>query len=303
MLVEIRQLCTITISTTTVSLIALIMFLNQGQIQFIDTRSKVNNSEHIYEYTNDSKQIYFAIKTTQRFHDNRLDLMMKTWIPFVQEQVFIFTDTDKPIKNFSDSHVINTKCSLGHGVEALSCKMGFEFDYFIKSNKRWFCHVDDDTYVIVNQFLQMLDGFNSSENWYIGKNSMNHTFKVRKTAFWFATGGAGFCISRHLAEKMVPHAAEGGFLSISKRVGIADDVTIGYIISHILNVNLTIVEEMHSHYERLSEIKKPQGQITLSYERNNEISNVIQVHGFNETYDPTRILSVHCLLYPKGNYC
>jgi hypothetical protein len=28
----------------------------------------------------------------------------------------------------------------------------------------------------------------------------------QRLAFWFATGGAGFCISRNLAEKMLPYA-------------------------------------------------------------------------------------------------
>ena len=302
MLMAIRQLSIITIFIAIVSL-ALILFLNQKQIQVMYVRPKANNSEHIHEYASDSKQIYLAVTTTKKFHKDRMALMMKTWIPFVQEQVFVFTDTDEPIKNFADSHVINTKCPLGHGDSALSCKMGIEFDYFITSNKRWFCHLDDDTYVNVNKFLQLLDRYNSSENWYIGKNSIHHTFKLRKIAFWFGTGGAGFCISRNLAEKMIPHAARGRFRTVSKGMGIADDVTIGYIINHILKVNFTIIETMHSHYETLSNITKPQGQITLSYKRNAKINNVIVVHGFNETYDPTRILSIHCLLYPNENYC
>lgn len=31
-------------------------------------------------------------------------------------------------------------------------------------------------------------------------------FTQREVQFWFATGGAGFCLSRRLAEKMVPWA-------------------------------------------------------------------------------------------------
>lgn len=39
-----------------------------------------------------------------------------------------------------------------------------------------------------------------------GKNTFNTVIFQQKIAFWFATGGAGFCISRSLALKMVPYA-------------------------------------------------------------------------------------------------
>lgn len=48
--------------------------------------------------------------------------------------------------------------------------------------------------------------------------------------FWFATGGAGFCISYKLALKMAPVIRNDKLMTISDRIGFPDDVTIGFII-------------------------------------------------------------------------
>lgn len=52
----------------------------------------------------------------------------------------------------------------------------------------------------------------------------------RGAQFWFATGGAGFCISRPLVTKMLPFLENGNLVKISDRIRFPDDVTIGFII-------------------------------------------------------------------------
>lgn len=51
-----------------------------------------------------------------------------------------------------------------------------------------------------------------------------------RVRFWFATGGAGFCISRSLALRMMPIAGGGKFISIGDRIRFPDDVTMGFVI-------------------------------------------------------------------------
>ena len=36
----------------------------------------------------------------------------------------------------------------------------------------------------------------------------------QNSSFWFATGGAGFCVSRTLALRMAPLAVDGGFVQV-----------------------------------------------------------------------------------------
>lgn len=53
-----------------------------------------------------------------------------------------------------------------------------------------------------------------------------------RAQFWFATGGAGFCISRPLVQKMAPVIRNEKLMTISDRIGFPDDVTIGFIIGN-----------------------------------------------------------------------
>lgn len=75
-----------------------------------------------------------------------------------------------------------------------------------------------------------------------------------KVKFLFATGGAGFCISRALALKMMPLASNGKFVAIGDKIRFPDDVTLGFIIEYLLKVPLTVVNPFHSHLERMDNI-------------------------------------------------
>ena len=77
-----------------------------------------------------------------------------------------------------------------------------------------------------------------------------HLFQ-NKISFWFATGGAGFCLSRHLAERMRLTAAGGKFTSVADKMRLPDDVTMGYVVEHLAKVPMTTVKEFHSHLEPL----------------------------------------------------
>ena len=97
------------------------------------------------------EDIFISMKSTAKFHETRLRVLLDTWIPNAINQTYVFTDTDDLIRqrNFPVNYVINTNCSTGHGHKALCCKMASEFDAYFKTDKRWFCHVDDDNYVNV----------------------------------------------------------------------------------------------------------------------------------------------------------
>ncbi|KAL3214421.1 hypothetical protein MRX96_051479 [Rhipicephalus microplus] len=127
-----------------------------------------------------------------------------------------FTDASDPLYQLkTNGHLINTNCSSSHNRKALCCKMSVELDFFLDSNKKWMCHFDDDNYVNVPRLVKLLQEYDPREDWYLGKPSIRQPLEIlardstkpqRKIAFWFATGGAGFCISRSLALKMLPLA-------------------------------------------------------------------------------------------------
>lgn len=97
-------------------------------------------------------------------------------------------------------------------------------------------------------------------------------------------------------------------MSIGDRIGLPDDVTMGYIIEHLLKVPLTVIETFHSHLEPMDILPKEtfKEQVTFSYGHIKNNTNVLLIDGFDDKIDPTRFLSLHCHLYPNlanGQLC
>ncbi|XP_048820699.1 beta-1,3-N-acetylglucosaminyltransferase radical fringe isoform X1 [Lagopus muta] len=248
------------------------------------------------------KDIFIAVKTTRKYHKTRLELLFQTWISRARGQTFIFTDwEDRELRLKAGDHMINTNCSAVHTRQALCCKMSVEYDKFLESGQKWFCHVDDDNYVNPRTLLRLLSAFSPSQDVYVGRPSLDHPIEAAdhvqsdgsKTSvkFWFATGGAGFCISRGLALKMSPWASLGNFISTAERVRLPDDCTIGYIIEGLLEVKLLHSPLFHSHLENLQRLQGDSvlQQVTLSYGDPENKHNVVSVGGvFGLQQDPTR---------------
>ncbi|XP_062710172.1 fringe glycosyltransferase-like, partial [Aedes albopictus] len=192
----------------------------------------------------------------------------------------------------------------------------FQFLAFF-SFSRWWCHFDDDNYVNVPRLVRLLDEYSPTQDWYLGKPSISSPLEIfldntksfneanKKVTFWFATGGAGFCISRALALRMLPIASSGKFVAIGDKIRFPDDVTMGFIIEHILNVPLTVVDAFHSHLEPMEFIRPEtfHDQVSFSYARMKNEWNVVKVDGFDLKTDPKRIYSLHCYLYPFFSIC
>uniref|UniRef100_A0A452Q8U7 LFNG O-fucosylpeptide 3-beta-N-acetylglucosaminyltransferase n=1 Tax=Ursus americanus TaxID=9643 RepID=A0A452Q8U7_URSAM len=233
-------------------------------------------------------------------------------------QTFIFTDGDDEALARRTGNVVNTNCSAAHSRQALSCKMAVEYDHFIESGRKWFCHVDDDNYVNVRALLRLLASYPHTQDVYIGKPSLDRPIqatervsenKMRPVHFWFATGGAGFCISRGLALKMSPWASGGHFMSTAERIRLPDDCTIGYIVEALLGVPLIRSGLFHSHLENLQQVPASelheqvrvpgQGRKGKIRQRRNEA-----VWGqTSPRLCPHRFRSIHCHLYPDTPWC
>ncbi|XP_061032011.1 beta-1,3-N-acetylglucosaminyltransferase radical fringe isoform X1 [Eubalaena glacialis] len=221
--------------------------------------------------------VFIAVKTTRKNHGPRLGLLLRTWISRARRQTFIFTDGDDPELQLQEgSHVVNTNCSAVHTRQALCCKMSVEYDKFIESGR--------------------------NQDVYLGRPSLDHPIEatervqgggtVTTVKFWFATGGAGFCLSRGLALKMSPWASLGSFMSTAERVRLPDDCTVGYIVEGLLGARLLHSSLFHSHLESLQRLPPDTllQQVTLSYGGPENPHNVVNVAGgFSLQQDPTRL--------------
>lgn len=260
------------------------------------------------------EDIYLAVKTTGRFHATRLALLLETWVSRTKAHTFIFTDAEDVELQSNGYNVVVTSCQADHSQQALSCKMSAEYDGFMASDKRWFCHLDDDNYLNPAALLGLLAAFPPDGHVYVGKPSLDRPLAAmerlegnatREVRFWFATGGAGFCLSRRLAEKMAPWASGPRFEQTSATIRLPDDCTVGFIVER-LGVSMVTCPLFHSHLENLLLLSQRSitQQVTLSYGMFENKMNSIEVKGsFSKEEDPSRFRTVHCLLHPFTSWC
>lgn len=261
------------------------------------------------------EDIYIAVKTTGKFRETRLELLLQTWMSKTKTHTYIFTDAEDEALKSAGYNVEVTRCQSDHSQQALSCKMSAEYDGFMSSDKRWFCHVDDDNYLNPGALLSLLQSFPQNGEVYVGRASLDRPItaheqldgnKTREVQFWFATGGAGFCLSRALAEKMAPWASGSKFEETSALIRLPDDCTVGFIVERRLGLSMVHCPLFHSHLENLLLIQQKDlsRQVTLSYGMLEDKMNTIEVKGsFSNEQDPSRFKTVHCLLYPFTSWC
>lgn len=126
--------------------------------------------------------VFIAVKTTKRFHQSRMELLLDTWISRAREQTYVFTDEeDDALKRRMGGHVVFTNCSTEHSHSALSCKMAAEFDAFLLSDQSWFCHLDDDNYLNPEALLKLLSSYSAMKDVYLGKPSLNRPIRASET--------------------------------------------------------------------------------------------------------------------------
>ncbi|XP_034044241.1 beta-1,3-N-acetylglucosaminyltransferase manic fringe [Thalassophryne amazonica] len=278
-------------------------------------RHRVPEGAHVTRSRLKLEDIFIAVKTTGKFHRTRLALLLETWISRTKTHTFIFTDVEDDDLSSAGYNMVVTGCQSDHSQQALSCKMSAEYDSFMTSDKRWFCHVDDDNYVNPDALVSLLSAFPQDGDIYVGKPSLDKPItahelmegnSTRVVRFWFATGGAGFCLSRRLAEKMAPWAQGSRFEQTSAKIRLPDDCTVGFIVEKRLGISMVHCPLFHSHLENLLLISQRNlpYQVTLSYGIFENKMNSIEVKGsFSTEDDPSRFKTVHCMLYPFTSWC
>lgn len=108
--------------------LSLSSFMRPSQRPLIPVQHKIE--EHLLE------NVFISIKTSRKFHYPRLIVQLETWVSMVKSQTWFFTDdSDANLVDRTNGHLIRTNCSDSHSRVALACKMGAEFDAFLKSHK------------------------------------------------------------------------------------------------------------------------------------------------------------------------
>jgi len=254
--------------------------------------------------------IFISVKSTGRYHESRLRPVLDTWASLAPSSTWVITDTEAEwAARRLGPRLVVTSCPPDHSRQALCCKMEAELTTFLRDTQRgWFCHVDDDNYLNVPALTKTLSAYNPEQDWYLGKVSISKPLQIydkvqkREVEFYFGTGGAGFCLSRSVAEKIGD--LSWSLSEIGDRIGLPDDVTVGYLATVVLGVPLTPLPGLHSHLEALRRLGEDGGDlrdaITLSYGVHEDgARNHVSIPGLSLARDPTTLYSLHCLLFGK----
>ncbi|CAF3689886.1 unnamed protein product [Rotaria sp. Silwood1] len=127
--------------------------------------------------------------------------------------------------------------------------------------------------------------------------------------FWFATLGAGVCLSKYLVYLLQSYTYNiSQFINGCIKENYHDDIYLGFLISSYLNVTLTKNFRFHSHLEKNFYNDKKKffniftEQITFGfyypYYYPKFLPNLYDSHT-----DLCRIRTLHCLLYPHILEC
>ncbi|XP_031358184.1 fringe glycosyltransferase-like [Photinus pyralis] len=99
---------------------------------------------------------------------------------------------------------------------------------------------------------------------------------------------------------MKPFTIGDQFMRTCYAVINGDDVTVAYI-AHLQNISLTVIDKFHSHFEKFKSFPREtiEDEIVLSYKG----PNILDIEGFDLITDPTRLMSLHCILFPNADLC
>nr|XP_018670409.1 beta-1,3-N-acetylglucosaminyltransferase lunatic fringe [Ciona intestinalis] len=257
------------------------------------------------------EDIFISVRTSRKFHESRIDPIVKTWFNLAREQTYIFTDgDDDKLNETTGGHVINTHCGRDYNRSHLSCKTGTVYDTYLASGKKWWCRFDDDNYVNPRRVVHLVNGYNWTQDICIGKLSVpffTTDYHGHSEIYQFAHGGAGCCISRPLALKMKPWCGREELVVTTREAGMQEDCALGFIITNRLKINLTLTDLLHSTRESLEDLNPDtlheQASIGQSPGNTVNLDKVKNVKIFNHDVDPTRFITLHCFLFPTANIC
>jgi len=262
------------------------------------------------------------VRTSHLTYKSRLPILMKTWIyPAARISSIAVvgpTNISQILAAQQSNEIVHIDSNCLYGNKKLNqcCQLAATFSYSQDTNpdsNHWTCHFDDDSFVNVFELKNYLSQLDSTKKLYVGRNSLATPYSFKDVPnssksehhFFFATGGAGICLSHPLLQSLGRSLSRDHFTRECERTGLSDDVLLGYLISRQEGVRLTISNRLHSHLEDLTLIKSNflQNQISLSYELRRTKSNTMTFSEVSHAVidDITGFERLSCLVYSRSN--
>jgi hypothetical protein len=177
-------------------------------------------------------KICYIISTCDKYLDTRVKYQLETMFKNVNKDD-IFYLTSKPDIE---------KRQFGWYSMDDAQNITWKYIHFIYnmniSNYDWYIFIDDDTFVFENRLKNLLNNYNSNENFYIGKE-LDH---IKDEFCLYMSGGAGYALSNILYANIVDYIRKIGkneayYPLINLKEQFCDDLCIGLWIQEIAKNN------------------------------------------------------------------
>lgn len=163
--------------------------------------------------------IFVGVKTTLKFHKDRLKVVMNTWGPKVKNLVLYSNVTDPSIPTV-DSGVENTV--RGHCGKTDAILKDFH-EISKTTEYKWYVIADDDTIMSVARLVQFLGCFDPKEPVFMGEKYGYGL--TSRTGYAYITGGGGMIFSKPAVETWVKKCG-------CPSIDTPDDMILGNYLSH-----------------------------------------------------------------------
>ncbi|XP_076343820.1 beta-1,3-glucosyltransferase isoform X2 [Tachypleus tridentatus] len=141
--------------------------------------------------------VFFAVKTCEKFHDDRVQVVRDTWAKGVVHMKFFSNKNDPAIPTY-DLGVPNTP--HGHCAKTMAI-LSYLFNDGLTSNYKWIVIADDDTLLSVSRLLQLLRCYDHTEPVAVGER---YGYNVASgDGYDYITGGGGMVFSLPAVKKIV----------------------------------------------------------------------------------------------------
>lgn len=196
-----------------------------------------------------SKQLLFAgIMTAEKFLHSRASVVYNTWGKTVSGKLVFFAGN----KSGEARHSLPVVSLIGvddsYPPQRKSLMMlKYMYDNYI-DDYEWFMRCDDDVYIRTDKLEELLRGFDSSEELFIGQAGQGTQSERGQLGLGskdnFCMGGPGMIMSKSVLKKLGPHLE----YCLKNLVSSHEDVEVGRCVRRHVGVSCTWAFEVRVMY-------------------------------------------------------
>lgn len=204
--------------------------------------------------------LHVSVKTTSaEAYVDKVASIVQTWYTTAKKETWFVTDSNSSrLWELGNGQVIATGCPSAHGLTALCCKTEAEVKLFYdrrQSNPtlNWFCHIDDDMYLLRDNLIALLEQYDGSNGLhFIGPNNFwpddTRHLNSLTTKSGILHPMSVYCISGPLIDALYPLHMKGGRFrrSCTNR---PDDVILSDLIFSV-GISLTVNNNFHQQHSK-----------------------------------------------------